>query len=116
MRAWQRPEWRARLLALYAQRWTDKAIGEALGCADKTVRQARKALQLPVKPRPVGPNMSALHAEARPGCCVACDGPLTGRQRMRCGDAECARLYHSAYRLDWHANVKLRARTERRTA
>lgn len=52
-----------------------------------------------------GPNLSALYAERRPGCCLACDRPLPvhqgpGRRPALCGRAACERVYQAAWRAD----------------
>lgn len=53
-----------------------------------------------------GPNIAALRAEQKPGCCMGCDEPLPvvkkpGRRRTAlCGDHECWRIYDAAKKAD----------------
>ena len=49
------------------------------------------------------PNVEAMAADTRPGCCIACDAPLPAGRRRICGEPACLRLYQQVYQADRNA-------------
>lgn len=74
-----------------------------------TIAKDRSWRHVEADVRAYRPNLSALLAERRPGCCVACDEPLSEPEALVCAQADCFELYDGARRQDYAARVKLKA-------